>query len=193
MGDEIITGKIYALKSSQTDKIYIGSTTRKLKTRFNEHCSHHKRFLNNQEKYKTTSENILRYDDCYIELIKEVCCSKRQLLILEGDEILLNKNCVNKVISGNMAKFETKTLYAKDYYENHKEQILEHSSQNKDVKKLYNANYFQEHKNAIQQRNKENTKKNNINIICECGASIKIYGKVKHIKSIKHIKGINKI
>ena len=184
-------GRIYKLCSNQTNKIYIGSTTQTLKQRLHNHNQNYKNYNNDTYHYVTSFE-IIKYDDCYIELIKEVCCSKRQLLILEGDEILLNKNCVNKVISGNMAKFETKTLYAKDYYENHKEQILEHSSQNKDVKKLYNANYFQEHKNAIQQRNKENTKKNNINIICECGASIKIYGKVKHIKSIKHIKGMNK-
>jgi hypothetical protein len=35
-------GKIYKLTSSQTDKVYIGSTIRSLNVRFSNHKSHYK-------------------------------------------------------------------------------------------------------------------------------------------------------
>ncbi len=164
MGDEIITGKIYALKSSQTDKIYIGSTTRKLKTRFNEHCSHHKRFLNNQEKYKTTSGDIIRYDDCYIELIKEVCCSIEKLRILEGEEIKKYSNAVNCGIAGNEAKYGGRREYKK---------MLENTDKRKQYKVEYNK--------------KQHTIKQN----CLCGGIYSKAHKSRHEKTQKHIKYIS--
>ena len=45
MEDILITGRIYILRSLKTDKIYIGSTTKKLKYRLTEHLSDYKRYL----------------------------------------------------------------------------------------------------------------------------------------------------
>jgi len=52
-------GKIYAIRSYQTNKIYIGSTCNKLCKRFNEHKI-------KKDTYNTTSKIILNFDDAYI-------------------------------------------------------------------------------------------------------------------------------
>ena len=109
---ELVTGKIYIIKSMQTNNIYIGSTIRNLKTRLIEHKSKYKT-SNNKEHY--SSFEILKYDDCYIELIKEVSCTLKQLLILEGIEIEKNENCVNKKIEGHVKRYEDKNDYEKYY------------------------------------------------------------------------------
>ena len=80
--------KIYKLTSSQTDKVYIGSTICPLKERFRLHKKDYKRWLKGQHN-KITSYDLLKYDDCKIELIKEFPCeTKEQLLKQEGKYIL---------------------------------------------------------------------------------------------------------
>ena len=46
MEQELKTSRIYILRSFKTDKIYIGSTIRKLKYRLQEHKHHYERYLN---------------------------------------------------------------------------------------------------------------------------------------------------
>ncbi len=109
---EIINGKIYCLKSTQTDKIYIGSTKQKLIDRFYKHKSDYK---NKKENEKKSSFEITQYDDCYVEIIREVICSKKQLLQLEGEEILKHDNCINKIIAGSVKKYNDYKEYKKEY------------------------------------------------------------------------------
>ena len=47
-------GKIYCIRSHQTDKVYIGSTTQTLAQRFGKH----KKCL------RTMSREIMKFDDC---------------------------------------------------------------------------------------------------------------------------------
>ena len=58
--------KIYIIKSNQTDKIYIGSTTQTLGNRFMGHKS---------SRNKTTSKNIMIFGDAYIELLEQYPCN----------------------------------------------------------------------------------------------------------------------
>ena len=103
-------GKIYAIKSYQTDKIYIGSTYNTLCKRFNEHKS-------KKDIYGTTSKVILNYSDAYIELIENYSCKNRnELNKREGEIIKLNKdNCVNKVIPKRTNQ---------EWYNDNKEKII---------------------------------------------------------------------
>ena len=93
----IKTGKIYCIKSNQTDKMYIGSTFMKLSKRFNLH-----KHNNGKKGIGCSSSEILKYDDCYIELIEEhYDLIKKQLERIEGELIRKNiNNCVNKMIAG---------------------------------------------------------------------------------------------
>ena len=95
-----ISGKIYALKSPDTDKIYIGSTSRSLTQRWNEHRADI-RYLqaNNPKKAykKTTATEITKYGNAYIELIEEFKCNTREELLKREREIILNyPNSVNR-------------------------------------------------------------------------------------------------
>jgi len=88
-------GKIYTLRSHQTEKIYIGSTIQPLSQRFHHHKS----------KCKITnisSKEIFKFDDAYIELLESYPCNnKEELNKREGELIRLNKEkCVNICIAG---------------------------------------------------------------------------------------------
>jgi hypothetical protein len=81
-------GKIYAIMSYQTNKIYIGSTCSSLNTRFSNH------------KYSSlSSKEITQYDDAYIQIIRVYPCNTRSdLERMEGyyqekyKDIIVNKN-----------------------------------------------------------------------------------------------------
>ena len=93
-------GKIYTIRSYQTAKFYIGSTTQDLSKRF---YAHKEAFKHKDEKKNSTiltSFKILAYGDAYIELLENVCCkSKTELLKREGELIRENiDNVVNKDI-----------------------------------------------------------------------------------------------
>ena len=92
--EEMKTGRIYALKSFQTDKIYIGSTINTINMRYSSHKYKYKLYLNDEHHYYSAFD-LMKYDDCYVELIKEVYCTKKQLLELEDEEIQSHNNCVN--------------------------------------------------------------------------------------------------
>ena len=82
-----INGKVYAIRSHQTDKIYIGSTTQLLCKRLGDHKANYKQFLIT-EKMHMSSVELLKYDDAYIELISEHNnITKEMLRKFEGENI----------------------------------------------------------------------------------------------------------
>ncbi len=109
-------GKIYTIRSFETDKYYIGSTTSTLTKRLSEHKQKYK-----QGKYCSSAE-IIQYGDAYIELLEDFPCFKKdQLCKREGQLIREHKdNCVNKAIPGRTTK---------EYREDNKEQIIERMKQ----------------------------------------------------------------
>lgn len=118
-----LNGKIYALKSHQTDKFYIGSTTQPLSKRLSEHKSRYTNFKNNNSSFSTSFE-IIKFDDVFIELIeKNPCNCRNELEKVEGKFILENKDkTVNKYIAGRTKEEyfkdnkEKMKQYFKDYY-----------------------------------------------------------------------------
>ncbi len=68
-----INGKIYAIMSNQTDKIYIGSTIQPLYKRFGQHKGYNS---------GCTSREITKYDDTYIQIIRVYPCNSRSDLEL---------------------------------------------------------------------------------------------------------------
>jgi hypothetical protein len=100
-------GKIYKLTSSQTDKVYIGSTIRSLNDRFSNHKSHYKSWLKSQM-HKITSYDLLQYEDVKIELIKEFPCETKKELEKEEGKLILENNCVNKHVAGRTKKESTR-------------------------------------------------------------------------------------
>lgn len=71
-------GKIYKIVSAQTDKIYVGSTTKKyLSSRMAEHRSLSKK----TEKKQCTSNRITQYSDAKIVLLESYPCNSKDELL----------------------------------------------------------------------------------------------------------------
>lgn len=149
--------KIYAIRSHQTDQIYIGATVQSLAVRFAEH----KKPTN-----KSNSKEILKYEDAYIELIEEYPCeNKEQLSKKEGEHIRAN-NCVNKCIAGRTSKEYRKDNQEhlnekrKEWLENNQERFNEKNKEYyqknkdkiKDYQKQYQKEYYQKNKERINQK-----------------------------------------
>ena len=112
-------GSIYVIRSHQTEDVYYGSTIQLLCKRMASHRKEYQKWKKGTRAY-TSSYEILKYGDAYIELVEEVFFeNKHELRAREGHHIRTNK-CVNKVIP-----CRTKEEYDKMYYEKNKESMSE--------------------------------------------------------------------
>jgi hypothetical protein len=112
--------KIYKIRSLSTDLVYIGSTTMSLASRFSTHKSHYNRYLLGKHNYITSFE-IIKFTDCYIELVCDVVVAdKTQLKIIEGSYIINSENCINKHVAGR-----TKQESKRQYRLNNRDYIME--------------------------------------------------------------------
>ena len=150
-------GKIYTIRSYQTDKIYIGSTTQSLSKRLSCHKSNYKNYLDGKY-HKITSFDIIEYGDAYIELLEAYPCDNKMMLDKkEGGCIRAEPNCVNKVVAGRTQK---------EYREQNRDKILkikkQYREQNADKIKQYRAQYTEINADKIKAQAKqyrENKKK----------------------------------
>ena len=136
-------GKIYKIVSAQTDKVYIGSTTKnRLCQRMTEHRAGYKRYLNEKFNYLTSYE-IIKYDDAEIILIESFPCeTKDELHKRERYWIENTNNCVNKQVPTRTKKElkDNKIEYDKNYREKNREQI------NKKIGCACGGQYTRKHK-----------------------------------------------
>ena len=150
-------GKIYTIRSFQTDKFYIGSTTSTLTKRLSGHKAGYKK------ERPCASSEIIKYGDAYIELLEDFPCFKRdQLCKREGQLIREHKdNCVNKCIAGRTIKEyrednkeriiqQNKTRCLK-YYETNKERVLEQQKQYYEDNREHRLEYQREYKQRKKQ------------------------------------------
>jgi len=169
-------GKIYSIRSHQTDDIYYGSTTQTLTKRLSKHKGNFKLWKENKYNYVSSFE-IIKYDDCYIELVENFPCNNKDELHKREGEIIRANPCVNKNIPGRTIK---------EYKEDNKEKIIEYNKQynenNKDKLKEYREN----NKEKINEYKKQPFN-------CECGSCLTISHKSRHLKSQKHIDYINNL
>ena len=139
-------GKQYSLRSHQTPDIYIGSTIQSLSVRFGGHKRHYKNFLKGSHHYITSFE-IIKFDDCYIELIENYPCESKEELDRREGKLIREMDCVNKNIAGRTSK---------EYYIDNKEKILEYlkgyREDNKEELKEKEKKYRKEHKEEMRER-----------------------------------------
>ena len=159
-------GKIYSIRSHQTDKIYIGSTTQSLSKRFSYHKRDYKKYITSPEKYPfTTSFEIFKFGDAYIELIEEYPCDNKEQLCKKEGELIRNNNCVNKCVSGRT--------------------MDEWRIENKNYIQKYSKEYYEKNKNKIQEYKLKSREKC---FSCECGGCYTEQNKSRHLKTGKHQK-----
>lgn len=114
-------GKIYCIRSYQTDKIYIGSTTQKyLSSRFAQHKA-------DRNTKNISSSEICKFDDAYIELIELFPCNtKMELHKREGELQRLEINKINKAIAGRTKKEYKQTEKNKEQQKQYQKDNIEH-------------------------------------------------------------------
>lgn len=167
-------GKIYAIRSYQTDQIYIGSTCNKLSKRLHYHRNDFKRYTNGKQHYVTSYE-ILKHPDHYIELIENFPCNdKNELNRREGVRIRGCATAVNKCIAGRTINEwcadnkEHIADYQKQYRGDNKEAIARHKSQ-----------YYEDNREKITRQKKQTN-------TCECGGKYTTVNKIQHEHTKKH-------
>ena len=141
------TGYVYAVRSYQTDDIYIGSTLGTLRQRLYKHKNDLKQY--NKGKYNyVTSYEIVKYDDAFIEMVEKYDNVNRMELHKYEGETIRSTKCVNKRIAGQTIK-EYQLInkdkikeYQKEHYESNKEQITQrHKKYNETHKEHVRKNF----------------------------------------------------
>jgi hypothetical protein len=208
-------GKIYCIRSHQTDDIYIGSTIQPLARRMGNHRKEYKHWLNGKHHY-ITSFDLLKYEDCYIELLEDYPCETKEQLHKKEGEYIRKMKCVNKNIAGRTTKEhrednkEKIKEYGKQYYEKNKQKISErikkYSENNRDKLNEQSKKYKENNREKIKQQNRksyinnkekkrqyyqDNREKINQTITCICGSIISKQTLPRHKKTIKHQKFLN--
>ena len=203
-------GKIYKLTSSETNKIYIGSTCNTLYKRFSSHKANSK---NESKKAKSCKSNeMFKYADIKIELIENFSCETKAELLKREDEIIRQFRDiavnVNIAINVNMPIRDEEKLkkymaeYNKKHYYNHHEEQLKRSEEyrhanndkvkesqkawrdiNKEAEAERNAKYFAEHKAELQAKHKAR----DVIVECsQCKQQLKKYSLPRHIRLIHY-------
>jgi hypothetical protein len=160
----------YKITSTNTDKVYVGSTNHDINERLKHHEANYQRFKAGKTNY-TTSFEILECKDYKIELIEnKICESKEERGTVECNYIINTPNTVNKMLPG-------RTILS---WQDNKEQIGEQQRQ-----------YRQNNKEQIgeQQRQyyRDNREELNRKHNCPCGGKYTKKHKSIHEKTQKHI------
>lgn len=182
-------GKIYAIRSHQTNDIYIGSTCQSLCYRMSGHRVAYKRFLNGNTTCIISSFQILQHGDAYIELFEVFPCESRQELHKKEGQIIRQLECVNKCIPGR-----TKQEWCNDNKDKLTEYYQQYYQDNKAVFQEKHTQYYENNRDTIIDYNKElyKSKKIYINqyqstvIECECGHSYTRSNRARHMRTAKH-------
>ena len=190
---EYVNGRIYCVRNTINNAIYIGSTCQKLSQRMSCHRS---------DMNKTKNQGMLLYkamkelgkEHFYIELVEDYPCETIEQLRKRESEIARDKNAeLNKNINGRPdserwkdyyeSHREERLQYGKEYRETHIEEIKqkkkddyntnkdkilkqakEHREQNKELIKEQNQTQYIKHRDKILQRKKEHYEANKAEI-----------------------------
>ena len=199
-------GKIYAIRSHQTDNIYIGSTCSPLYKRFYDHKANYK---SKKNKINYSSFKIVKYDDAYIELLEEYPCNSKEELNKKEGEYIRSMDCVNKEIAGRTEKEykeenkehykQLSKKYRKENKEHLKEYIKKYRKENKEHLKEWGKKYYSnlDNKKKAIERAKEYNKKPEViekrkqKYNCECGGKYQYSSKAEHMRCKKHMDYVN--
>ena len=178
-------GKIYCIRNSINDEIYVGSTTQRLSKRFSKHKSDMK-VLSGKLYQKMNNVGI---ENFYIELIENYPCNSKEELNKREGEYIRKMGTLNYQVSGRTRQEyreenrEKEQLRHKVYYANNKEKELErvkkYKENNVEKEKERWKKYNDEHKEYRKQMRSEI-------IECECGALISRGSLTRHKGRLIH-------
>ena len=163
-------GKIYAIRSPSTDKVYIGSTCDSSANRICGHRKDYRRFK--AGKFNNVSSfQLLEFKDEYIELVEAcVCNNKDELTRREGEVIRATGNSVNKKVEGRTNQ---------QYYQDNKVEII---AQRKEYNQA-NAVAIAAHQKVY---HRENAAHLNQKHNCLCGGRYTTTNRLVHLRTSRH-------
>jgi hypothetical protein len=180
-------GKIYCIRNSINDEVYVGSTTQPLSKRMVKHrCS--AKTMPNKMKITMHMEE-LGFENFYIELVEEFPCENKEQLNRKEGEWIRKIGTLNSKIPGRTPT-ERRIDNAdklKQYAERNREHILQ-------IKRDYHNKHREEERAKARERYHANkieilakakewkTTKNE----CECGGSYVNSSKSHHMKTNMH-------
>ena len=89
-----MNGKIYTIKSKETDLMYIGSTFEPLSKVLIRHKEEYKWYLRGRDIDAYPFE-LVKYKDAYIELLEDYPCENENQLRKRKEELIRENKCVN--------------------------------------------------------------------------------------------------
>lgn len=197
-------GKIYCIRSHQCEEVYVGSTCQELSVRMGGHRRKFKRYNEGKKRCYLTSFELIKYPDCYIELIEYYPCNTRAELNVREGKYIRELDCVNKVVAGRtdveyrQDNKDTIAVRNEQYYQDNKDAIAAQRKQyyqdNKTAIVVRKKQYYQDNKDAIAVRKKhqyENNKDRILNkykerVQCMCGREVSRINMARHRKSKTH-------
>lgn len=168
-------GKIYQIKNTINDLVYVGSTANTLERRMTGHRRDMKTEGTKRRKLYSLM-NEIGGDKFFIELIEDYpCSSKLELLAREGFYVR-DRGTLNKLIPGRTAQ-----EYKHEYHKANIERIHEAKQEYYQYHRDYTLNkakcYYAENKQQRQEAR-------NIKIICDkCGCEVSYSNKTRHQKT----------
>jgi hypothetical protein len=177
---DYLQGKVYSLRSHQTDQVYYGSTTQMLAKRLYEHKQVFKRYSAQTGRPYITSFEIVKHSDCYIELVENYpCASKAELEQREGEVIRAATDSVNKRIPGR-----TQAEYKQDNKHKQSAQQKLYYEANKDTISAYQKQYRESNKDTLSAQAAQKTTCQICNSIV-CKGSLSGHKKSKRCQSFQ--------
>ena len=166
-------GKVYAIRSHRTDRVYIGSTCDALPKRLYAHRKDKKLYEAGKRCDYVSSYEMLNYEDHYIDLVEEYPCdNKMQLCRREGEVMRATENTVNRNIAGR-----TKAEWYRDNVQQIKQRTKKHYQDNVEQIKEKQRQYHQ--RPEVKQHRAERHE-------CGCGGRYATIHKLSHLKTKRH-------
>ena len=181
------SGKVYCLRNSVNDDVYVGSTIQDLARRLSKHFSDARRHPGNQRITSLISE--LGADKFSIELLESYPCESVQQLRRKEGEWVRRQGTLNTMLPGRTrAEYYTEhrdalTQKMREYYSEHREERSQKSFERRETHREEDRHssrkYYHQNREAIRE------KKNSL-VDCLCGSRHTVGGNVQHLKSAKH-------
>ncbi len=196
-------GRIYQIRNTCDDDVYVGSTCQALSKRMAWHRENRKATA---KQHRPIYVKMKEYGvECfYIELIEEYPCENKEQLRKREGHYIRELGTLNMIQAGRTKQewaIDNKELIQaqkKEYNRQNKEQIreqkAEYNQQNKERDTQTHKAYYESHKEQIQvkgkkyyEQNKDNIQKRVSSLFeCPCGGHCRSGDKARHLKSTLH-------
>ena len=174
MENKYHNSKIYSIRNTLNNEIYIGSTTRSLCKRMVKHRCDAKQRPHISPFYTYMNENGI--ENFYIELVEEYKCENIEQLRKREGEITREIGTLNQRIEGK-TQTEYKE-YRKQWKQINRDKINEHNEQRRERRK---ANPEKAREDYLRWKDWKQTK-----VECDCGGVYRKSDRSKHFKSKLH-------